>query len=316
VIAGWPHPGPPYPGSWTIWLVGVRSWLAGVRFGQYVTVDADHDQLRRQILAEFLRSRRARIDPQAAGIVHGSRRRVPGLRREEVAALANVGTSWYTWLEQARDVRASAHVISAIAGALRLDVHERRHLFALAETEDPERPGRVTPVDLQGLVDGFGDAPAYVINARFDVLAHNWWAAAFLGDIGPAGGRIRNLMELAFTDPSWRRLIMDWDQEAARHVALYRAALATHLDDPVWTSLPERLRAASPEFGEIWDRHDVAGPGQRTKRYHHPALGDVTLESTTLVVADAPELRVMLLRPTDTPTARRFARFAAANKIG
>jgi len=254
------------------------------------------------MLAEFLRSRRARVDPGMIGVGRSSRRRVPGLRHEEVAQLANVGVSWYTWLEQGRDVHPSPQVLAAVADALHLDQHERRYLFTLAETEDPDRPGRATRVDLQAMVDGYGAAPAYVVNTRWDVIAHNTWAAALLGDLGPVDGRLRNIMELGFTDPRWRDLVVDWDAEAARHVALYRAAMAAHPDDPAWTSLPERLCATSPPFREIWERYDVAGPAQRTKRYRTD-VGDMTFESTTLVVADAPELRLMLLRPVDAATA-------------
>jgi hypothetical protein len=119
-------------------------------------------------------------------------------------------------------------------------------------------------------------------------------------------------MELGFSDPAWRDLVVDWEAEAARHVALYRAAMAAHLDDPAWTSLPERLRATSPEFGAIWDRYDVAGPGQRTKRYRHPRAGAMAFESTTLVVAEAPDLRLMLLRPLDDTTRERLHTLAPA----
>jgi transcriptional regulator with XRE-family HTH domain len=233
--------------------------------------------------------RRARLDPETVGIGVNSRRRVPGLRREEVAQLADVGITWYTWLEQGRAVHPSGHVIAAIADALRLDEHERRHPFTLA------------------------DAPAYVVNARWDVLAHNACATALLGDLAPIDGRPRNIMEVTFTTPSWRELIIDWDEEAARHVAMYRAAMALHLDDPTWTTLPERLCESVPEFRAIWDRHDVAGPQRRAKRYRHPEVGEMTFESTALVLADAPTLRLMLLRPIDEGSTNRLARLRASS---
>jgi len=241
-----------------------------------------------------------------------SRRRVLGLRREEVAQLADVGITWYTWLEQGRAVHPSAQVIAAIADALRLDEHERRHLFTLAETSDPASPADPGTANLRAIVDGFAEAPAYVVNARWDVLAQNACAAALLGDLGPIDGRPRNIMEVAFTTPSWRELVIDWDEEAARHVAMYRAAMALHLDDPTWTTLPERLCESVPEFRAIWDRHDVAGPERRSKRYRHPEVGELTFESTTLVLADAPTLRLMLLRPIDEGSADRLARLRAS----
>jgi transcriptional regulator with XRE-family HTH domain len=260
------------------------------------------DLLRREMLGEFLRSRRARVDPQSVGIGSTARRRVPGLRREEVAALADVGVTWYTWLEQGRDVHPSGQVIAAIAGALRLDRHERRHLFTLADTPDPAAGAPVAATDLRVLVDGFRHGPAYATNPRWDVLAHNALAAALLGDLSRPG----NIMELAFTSPAWRELIVDWEHEAARHVAMYRAAMALNLDDPAWTGLPERLCAASGEFRALWDRHDVAGPERRHKRYRHPVAGELTFESTTLVVADAPTLRLVLLHPADDRSRRRM----------
>jgi hypothetical protein len=152
-----------------------------------------------------------------------------------------------------------------------------------------------------------------VVNARWDVLAHNACATALLGDLAPIDARPRNIMEVAFTTPSWRELIIDWDEEAARHVAMYRAAMALHLDGPTWTTLPERLCQSVPEFRAIWDRHDVAGPGRRTKRYRHPEVGEMTFESTALVLADAPALRLMLLRPIDESSRNRLARLRASS---
>jgi transcriptional regulator with XRE-family HTH domain len=275
-------------------------------------MDRSRDALRRELLAAFLRSRRARLDPESVGIGVTARRRVPGLRREEVAQLADVGITWSTWLEQGRAVHPSAQVIAAIADALRLNEHERRHLFTLAETSDPTSPADPGTANLGAIVDGFADAPAYVVNARWDVLARNDCATALLGDLGPIDGRPRNIMEVAFTTPSWRELVIDWDAEAARHVAMYRAAMALHLDDPTWTTLPERLCESVPEFRAIWDRHDVAGPERRTKRYRHPAVGEMTFESTALVIADAPALRLMLLRPIDEGSVSRLARLRAS----
>jgi hypothetical protein len=277
------------------------------------SMEPSRDALRRELLAAFSRSRRARLDPEAVGIGVNSRRRVPGLRREEVAQLADVGITWYTWLVQGRAVHPSAQVSAAIADALRLDTHQRRHLFTLAETSDPASPAGPGTANLRAIVDGFADAPAYVVNVRFDVLAHNTCASALLGDLAPIDGRPRNIMEVAFTTPSWRELIIDWDHEAARHVAMYRPAMALHLDAPTWTTLPERLCESVPGFRAIWDRHDIAGPERRTKRFRHPEVGEMTFESTALVLADAPTLRLMLLRPIDEASTRRLARLRASS---
>ena len=245
-------------------------------------------------------------------------RRVPGLRREEVAQLANVGLTWYTWLEQGRQARPSASVLTAIADALRLDPHEREHLFALArDPEDQARGGEdatgaLTPADagLDNLVRGFEPAPAYAISARFDVLAHNRHARLLFGDLGPGPAGPANMLHLGFTDPTWRTLIVDWEQEAARHVAMYRAAMTLHLDDPAWTALPARLTRLSPDFARFWASSDVAGPERRLKRFRHPSAGPLTLHSTSLLMADDPMIRIVILYPAATADAARLERLA------
>jgi transcriptional regulator with XRE-family HTH domain len=236
-------------------------------------------------------------------------RRVPGLRREEVAQLANVGLTWYTWLEQGRDVHPSDAVVNAIADALRLDMYEREHLFALMrDQQEDKRPGRPTlgAPELTELVKGFEPAPAYAISPRFDVLAHNRGAALLFGDLGPGLARPTNLMRLAFTDPAWRTLIVDWEQEAARHVAMYRAAMTLHLDEPAWTELPDELAQRSPDFAHYWSRSDVAGPERRIKRFRHPAAGEMTLQSTSLLLADDPTVRLVILYPSGPPDAAKL----------
>ena len=273
---------------------------------------------RRRELGAFLRSRRARLSPAEVGLADWGVRRVPGLRREEVAQLANVGLTWYTWLEQGRQARPSASVLTAIADALRLDAHEREHLFALAR--DPgdqarggeDRTGAPGPAGpgLDTLVQGFEPAPAYAISARFDVLAHNRPARLLFGDLGPGPGGPANMLHLGFTEPRWRTLIADWDGEAARHVAMYRAAMTLHLDDPAWTTLPARLAQLSPDFARFWASSDVAGPERRLKRFRHPSAGPLTLHSTSLLMADDPMIRIVVLSPATAPDAARLERLA------
>jgi transcriptional regulator with XRE-family HTH domain len=273
---------------------------------------------RRRELGAFLRSRRARLRPAEVGLAGWGVRRVPGLRREEVAQLANVGLTWYTWLEQGRQARPSASVLTAIADALRLDAHEREHLFALArdpgdqarEWEDhTDAPASAGP-GLDPLVRGFDPAPAYAISARFDVLAHNRSAGLLFGDLGPGPSGPANMLHLGFTDPRWRTLIADWDQEAARHVAMYRAAMTVHLDDPAWTALPARLAQLSPDFARFWASSDVAGPERRLKRFRHPSAGPLTFHSTSLLMADDPMIRIVILHPATASDAAKLERLA------
>jgi transcriptional regulator with XRE-family HTH domain len=273
---------------------------------------------RRRELGAFLRSRRARLHPAEVGLTDWGVRRVPGLRREEVAQLANVGLTWYTWLEQGRQARPSASVLTAIADALRLDAHEREHLFALArDPEDQARgeedhAGALTPAGpgLDTLVRGFQPAPAYAISPRFDVLAHNGPAGLLFGNLGPGPSGPANMLHLGFTDPRWRTLIADWEQEAARHVAMYRAAMTVHLDDPAWTVLPARLAQLSADFARFWASSDVAGPERRLKRFRHPSAGALTFHSTSLLMADDPMIRIVILYPATASDAARLERLA------
>jgi transcriptional regulator with XRE-family HTH domain len=267
---------------------------------------------RRRELGAFLRSRRARLRPEDVGLGSWGMRRVPGLRREEVAHLANVGLTWYTWLEQGRDVQPSDAVLHAIADALRLDTFEREHLLELARDHRSggDRPARDAPDsrELTELVRGFEPTPAYVISPRFDVLAHNRAAALLFGDLDPGPAGLANMMRLGFTDPAWRELIIDWDQEAARHVAMYRAAMRLHLNEPAWTELPDELAARSPAFAHYWARSDVAGPERRIKRFRHPVVGEMTLHSTSLLLAEDPTVRIVVLAASGPADAEKLAR--------
>jgi transcriptional regulator with XRE-family HTH domain len=272
---------------------------------------------RRRELGAFLRSRRARLRPAEVGLPDWGVRRVPGLRREEVAQLANVGLTWYTWLEQGRQARPSASVLTAIADALRLDAHEREHLFALARDPDDQArgPDHTSALASAGpaldmLVRGFEPAPAYAISARFDVLAHNRPARLLFGDLGPGPGGPANMLHLGFTSPHWHTLIADWEQEAARHVAMYRAAMTIHLDDPAWTALPARLAQLSPDFARFWASSDVAGPERRLKRFRHPSAGPLTLHSTSLLMADDPMIRIVILYPATAADAVKLERLS------
>ena len=273
---------------------------------------------RRRELGAFLRSRRARLRPADVGLADWGVRRVPGLRREEVAQLANVGLTWYAWLEQGRQARPSASVLTAIADALQLDAHEREHLFTLARDREDQTRGweehsgalASAGFGLDKLVQDFEPAPVYAISAQFDVLAHNRAARLLFGNLGPGPGGPANMLHLGFTDPHWRTLIADWEQEAARHVAMYRAAMTVHLDDPAWTALPARLAELSPDFARFWASNDVAGPERRLKRFRHPSVGPLTLHSTSLLMADDPMIRIVILYPATASDAAKLERLA------
>jgi transcriptional regulator with XRE-family HTH domain len=263
---------------------------------------------RRQELAAFVRSRRERLRPEQVGLPRSRRRRTPGLRREEVAQLAGVGVTWYTWLEQGREINPSQQVLEAIARSLRFDAHERTHLFTLAgvAVAPPEDECAALFPTARTILDSLEPNPAVLLNARWDVLAFNRVYASFFPGLDGIPGEDRNCIWLAFTDPRWREAIVDWDEVAARMVGEYRAAMAEHLDDPSWHALVERLLEASPEFAARWQRHDVRRMESSRKRVRHPELGLLAVDYTNLWLDPSLCARVVAFTAADEQTLARL----------
>lgn len=267
-----------------------------------VTVPAPQEaDVRRHELAAFLRSRRERIMPEQVGLERGRRRRTPGLRREEVAQLSAVGVTWYTWLEQARPIQVSAQVLDAIARTLLLDRSERAHLFVLAEAVDPA-PGTpcptITPA-VRLMLDQLEPFPACVQNSRFDILAYNSGYRTLMGDLDALPPEDRNCLWLAFTHEEWQAALGDRQETRRTLVARFRSDMAGHLAEPPWKALLARLLKASPEFREIWERHEVIGIGSRTKRFVNPLVGEVRLEHTNLWLGPSSGHRLVGFVPVD-----------------
>jgi transcriptional regulator with XRE-family HTH domain len=262
------------------------------------------DEGRRRELAGFLRSRRERIAPEQVGLPPASRRRTPGLRREEVATLAGVGVTWYTWLEQGRDINASPQVLDAVARTLLLDPHERNHLFRLADTADNSGLSECTALSptVQLLLNQLEPFPACARNARYDVLAYNEAYDDLIGPLGDLPFEERNTLWRMFTNADCRARMLDWEEGTRRMVAEYRAAMAEHLAEPAWKCLVSRLTEASPEFTELWDRHEVASPENLTKRYMHPELGLLKLNYTHLWLGQRLGTRITTHTPADEQT--------------
>ncbi len=261
----------------------------------------------RSELADLLRTRRHRLTPADVGLPAGSRRRTAGLRREEVAQLAGVSATYYTFLEQARDVRPSRQVVAALAGALRLSSAERAHLFQLAgitpATDDQAQAETVAPV-VGAIVDRLDPFPAYLKGRRWDVLAANRAARALFADWPARAPGDRNMVWWMFTDPAARKVYVDWEREASDMLARFRAAAARRLDDPDFTDLIERLHQASPEVRSWWPRYEVEPVGGGTKHLHHPALGDVAFQHAVLQVADRPEQMLVYFTTADVPESK------------
>jgi transcriptional regulator with XRE-family HTH domain len=282
------------------------------------TVTAVNGEHRRAELAAFLRIRRERITPEQAGLPPGTRRRTPGLRREEVAQLSGVGVTWYTWLEQGRPINASPQVLGAIARTLLLDQAEREHLFRLADVPDAvTAAGAGTTVceqvlpEAQEILDTLVPMPACVLNERFDLLAWNAaYAALWPGVVGAAPGE-RNVLWQVFTYPDCCHPYVNREEQVARLVAQLRGAYGRHVGEPAWTGFVRRLAAVSPQFARLWDEHDVASQATYLKIFRHPAYPQLTLTTTSLAVQAVPGTRMVVYRPADKATRQAISKLLA-----
>lgn len=267
---------------------------------------------RRREMADFLRRRREAIRPEQVGLPVGGRRRTPGLRREEVAQIAGVGVTWYTWLEQAREIRVSENVLDALSRALLLDSHERAHLFNLAGAPSAVVTAESDTLDpaVGILLERFGTYPAAVVNSRSDILAYNSAYGALIGDIASVPFDRRNLVWLMFTSAPFRTLLVDWEHAARRVVASLRASYADHMSEPVWRSMIKRLQDASPTFYEYWQEHRVGGPENVVKQFRHPQLGLLRFNATHMWLTQRVGNRMMVYTPTDAETHAAVVRLA------
>ncbi|MGB6242386.1 MAG: helix-turn-helix transcriptional regulator [Castellaniella sp.] len=253
------------------------------------------DAARRQALGAFLRSARARVSPGDHGLPPGLRRRTPGLRREEVAQLGGISTTWYTWIEQGREVSVSVDVWCRLADALKLARAERHYLFSLAECADPQA-GRL---DTVALPDGLSDCvdsiqgPAYILDQAWNVLAWNP-ALQQLFDGWPGRGRA-NLLHYIFMEPAARTLVLDWEERASRVVAEFRADVAALAGDPAIGSLVAELQAGSPLFARCWTRQTVIDREGGLREFQHPSRGRLRFRQFTFRLAIRPDCKLVML---------------------
>ncbi|MFI7466924.1 helix-turn-helix transcriptional regulator [Nonomuraea sp. NPDC049646] len=274
---------------------------------------------RRAELGEFLRSRRARLRPEELGLPeYGSRRRVPGLRREELAQLAGVSVDHYVRLEQGRTLHFSEAVLDAVARALRLDDVERAHLHRLARPwNDGDRGQAAPPLQrvrpgLQRLLDASADVPAYVVGRNTDVLAWNHLAAALITDFGALPPEQRNLARLVFLDEGMRDLYADWPAKAADVAAYLRLDAGRHPEDTRTPELVEELSAASPEFRELWAEHRLKDKTHGRYVYLHPVVGRLDLGFETLRLPDDPDQALIAHTPEEGSPSQTALRLLSA----
>jgi transcriptional regulator with XRE-family HTH domain len=266
---------------------------------------------KRAELAAFLRGRRARLTPAQVGLPNGARRRTPGLRREEVALLADVGASWYTWLEQGRDIHVSEGVLERLSRALRLDPAERLLLFELAQGRSPRHavvPAETVGDVLRRTLDAHRD-PAIVSTLRWDVVAMNAPALKLWGD-----RRGTNSLWTMFTDAVSPFSSPEREAHARQLVARFRLEAARASDREPFDQLVSELLELSDDFRIMWDRHDVLAAPEGAKIIHHPAVGAIELEHVALmhVEPDGRTLRVTLYTPPAGDSAERLAKVLAS----
>ncbi len=244
----------------------------------------------RRVLGSFLVSRRARLKPSDFGLPEG-RRRTPGLRREEVAQLAAVSVSWYTWLEQGRDIGVSTNALKRISQVLRLDRAEFNHLFALASKVAPTLSvdDEVTKGLLE-LLEAIEPVPAYIRNGRLDILAWNSSVTELFVDFATLQPKERNTLRLLFLYPPYRQLIVDWEKVARDTLETFRAARARAEDKVPFDELADELCRESEEFRALWPDLDVKNFSEGTKRLHHPTRGPIDLFYVALAPEGRPEL--------------------------
>jgi len=249
---------------------------------------------RRQALAAFLRTRRARLQPADVSLPARSRRRTPGLRREEVAELANIGVSWYTLLEQGHDVHPSRHVLESLAQALRLTTAEEQHLLRLSGLELPAtmmvEEEQVTPA-LQRVVDALDPHPAFVIGRRWDVLTWNRAADLLFHFHEPCPPHSRNVVWRFFVREA-RTLDLHWERQAQNLVAQFRADYARYPGDASFHEVIADLQRVSPRFRLWWEQQDVRGLPDGPRAMHHPTLGVLEFDHVTFQTSITPDLRV------------------------
>jgi transcriptional regulator with XRE-family HTH domain len=249
-------------------------------------------------LSEFLKTRRGRLSPDQVGAGDfGGQRRVPGLRREELALLAGVSVDYYTRLEQGRARNVSPDVLNAVAGALRLDRDERVHLHNLAKPattrKRPSRPQQVGP-EMRQALDALTAVPAYIVGRRLDILAWNELARLLIADFPALPAAERNMARLVFLDGASKDLYPDWATKARDTVSNLRFDAGRHPDDPLLVGLVGELSLQSADFRRLWADHDVRGKTRGRKHFAHPQLGELALDYVAMRAPDDPDMTMMI----------------------
>jgi transcriptional regulator with XRE-family HTH domain len=260
------------------------------------TMSTTRSIVQRRAFGDFVRSYRARVSPAAVGLPAGNRRRTPGLRREELAQLCGLSTTWFTWIEQGRDISVSSGALSRLSRVLQLGRAERAYLFDLAGKRDPDQGQDQPDVMSSAIVACVEaiDAPAYVLDRSWTARSFNKKAQRlFAGWLDTPDER--NLLRFVFLNPAARSLICHWEERARRLVAEFRAASSAHFDEPAQRALVASLQQESRDFARFWDEQAVLGREGGERTFNHPLDGFLRYEQVTFNVANQPDLKLTML---------------------
>jgi transcriptional regulator with XRE-family HTH domain len=280
---------------------------------------------RRVELADFLKTRRARLHPEQFNLPTFNQRRTPGLRREEIAQLAGLGVSWYTWLEQGRNIQVSDQVLERLAQVLQLNEEERSHLFVLARgSATMRRPQEQEALSqntvYQAILNGLGIYPAQIYDRHLNVVAWNESSSRVFGNYAGRSERERNAAWFVFVNPSSRKFLVNWERAARQSIALLHAISDQYADDVWLKDLIADLRQASPEFRAWWPRHDIllSCTNKNSDGINHPLVGRLMLQTTTLVVPERSDMQMIVHTPMsqdDTEAKLRVLMHAGSQTV-
>ena len=280
----------------------------------------NNEKHRYKELADFLKTRRAKILPSQAGLSSGIRRRTPGLRREEVAQLAGIGLTWYTWLEQGRTIHVSTQVIESLSKVLLLDKQERIHLYLLANqplpADIPGYQGTVSPI-LQHVLDSLTFCPSLITDQRWNVITWNKAACAILGDFSKMNVRERNIVWAMFTDNKYKQLFVDWNLHAKGLLGRFRSTCGQYIEDPWLAQFIDDLKRQSTEFNLWWPLHEIQSNSEKYKQLNHPIAGILDFEVSNFDVSDNSGLKMIVHTPlSGTDTAAKMKLLVSVKQDG
>lgn len=275
----------------------------------------DNENRKRKELADFLKTKRSKILPSQVGLPDGIRRRTPGLRREEVSYLAEIGLTWYTWLEQGRAIKVSPKILNKLSDILLLSKEERKYLFALAHQNIPTELLTVQiniDKSIQSFIDSLELSPAYIIDQKWNILAWNNAACALFGDFYKKETEERNVVWLMFMDDFYRKLCVNWEEHAQDLVARFRSVYSRYIDDTWFSDFIKKMISESDEFNYWWSEHNIQSIDKIDKFFLHPVVGNLEFECIGLDISNNTNLKVFIHTPcVETDTREKMIRLVS-----